>query len=97
MKNQLINLFAFIGIITCIALACSVSDDELTDDEPINPNPQTTETNDYGKYQFSSVYAGSFAIAVLNTETGVMKSYESNNSCDCWVENNSLAPITFTH
>jgi len=91
MKNQLINLFALIGFVTFIVLACSVASD---DDEPINPNPQTTDTNDYGKYQVSDISSSN--IVVLNTETGVMKSYVySGGSNGNWSEFG--VPVTFTH
>ena len=102
MKNQLINLFALIGIITCVALACSVA----SDDEPINPNPQTTNTtcevevdatllNEYGKYQISTIYQGnnSIYLTAINTETGVTKAYRNNG--EGW--NQYSDTITFTH
>jgi len=106
MKNKLINLFALIGIITCVALACSVASD---DDEPINPNPQTTNTtcevevdatllNEYGKYQVAIINPfnsnGNGNIVVLNTKTGVMKSYYHNNNV---FTETTVSTITFTH
>lgn len=104
MKNQLINLFALIGIITCVALACSVASD---DDEPINPNPQTTNTtcevevdatllNEYGKYQISTTFRGeynSMYLTAINTETGVTKVYTNNGNG--WYQWNDA--VTFTH
>ena len=104
MKNQLINLFALIGIITCVALACSVASD---DDEPINPNPQTTNTtcevevdatllNEYGKYQISATFRGEYNglyLTAINTETGVTKVYSSTGNG--WYQYSDA--ITFTH
>ena len=93
MKKILINTFALIGFATFIFLACSVAEPA-----PVEP-PQDTVTqvdvtlqNDYGKYQLSDASNG--RIVVLNTETGVMKTYFGSNG---WTEDGNYPSITFTH
>tara|TARA_R100000541_G_scaffold54189_1_gene62617 strand:+ start:488 stop:778 length:291 start_codon:yes stop_codon:yes gene_type:complete len=95
MKKFLINTFALIGFVTFIVLACSVASD---DDEPINPNPQTTDTNDYGKYQMT---AGSShtVFHVLDTETGEVRSYynpEATSGNGIWYGSFDLKHTTET-
>ena len=92
MKKYLIYGFALLGFATFIFLACSVAEPE-----PVEP-PQDTQVdvtlqNNYGKYQVAT-FENDFLV-VLNTETGVMKSY--NPTLDGWVENSNLPSITFTH
>ena len=92
MKKILINTFALIGFVTFILLACSVDDIDSSDN---NNNNSETVSNNYGKYQVASTgYTN--RIVVLNTETGVMKTYyKSSNG---WTENfTGLPVITFTH
>ena len=48
------------------------------------------------KYQVETFNDGVF-IVVLNTETGVMKTFRILNSNDGWVEEPNLPAITFTH
>ena len=72
MKKILINTFALIGFVTFILLACSVDDIDSNDNN--NNNQNEIVSNDYGKYQVSNDDNGS-QIVVLNTETGVMKTY----------------------
>ena len=95
MKKNLIHFFAVIGFGTFILLACSV--DDIADSMNNNNNSQITSTT--GKYQVTNVT--SKYIAVLNTETGVMKTFrDSNNQADIfnWVEETNGNPtITFTH
>ena len=77
MKKYLIYGFALLGFATFIFLACSVAEPE-----PVEP-PQDTQVdvtlqNDYGKYQISSPLYNVFH--VLDTETGVVKTYYADNS-----------------
>ena len=93
MKKNLIHFFAVIGFGTFILLACSV--DEIADSSDNNNNNSETVSNNYGKYQVAST--SNNIIVVLNTETGVMKSYfyTGNTSTGYWTEYST--PITFTH
>ena len=91
MKKYLIYGFALLGFATFIFLACSVAEPE-----PVEP-PQDTQVdvtlqNNYGKYQIAGTSTG--RIVVLNTETGVMKTYYGSNG---WTEDGNLPSITFTH
>jgi len=90
MKKILINTFALIGFVTFILLACSVDDIDSNDN---NNNNSEIVSNDYGKYQVSAT--SSSLIVVLNTETGVMKTYY--NTGNSWGEYPNLPAITFTH
>ena len=93
MKKNLIHFFAVIGFGTFILLACSV--DEIADSMENNNNNNNSEivSNNYGKYQVT--YSGySNRIVVLNTETGVMKTYQPNPE---WEEVPTIPAITFTH
>ena len=94
MKKFLINTFALIGFVTFILLACSVDDIDSNDNN--NNNNQNEIVSNTGKYQVASWKE--YGIVVLNTETGVMKSYdfESNGAGNySWEE--YMNPITFTH
>ena len=72
--NDFKNLFAIVGVVSLIFWTCasdSVSNDS-NDDSSLPP--QITEG--YGKYQVSQ-YGDKMVI--LNTETGVLKSYARNS------------------
>tara|TARA_B100000963_G_scaffold161415_1_gene140382 strand:+ start:185 stop:484 length:300 start_codon:yes stop_codon:yes gene_type:complete len=99
MKKNLIHFFAVIGFGTFILLACSV--DDIADSMNNNNNSEIVSTacevdvslqNSYGKYQVSTTE--SYGIVVLNTETGVMKTYRMNAG---WEEYPNVPDITFTH
>ena len=99
MKKNLIHFFAVIGFGTFILLACSV--DDIADSMNNNNNSEIVSTacevdvslqNSYGKYQVSDFNS---IIVVLNTETGVMKTYAVG--ANGWVENSNFPAITFTH
>ena len=90
MKKFLINTFALIGFVTFILLACSVDDIDSSDN---NNNNSEVVSNNNGKYQVSNVGDTSNFIVVLNTETGVMKSYTIGQGI--WYEYGEA--ITFTH
>ena len=83
--NDFKNLFAIVGVVSLIFWTCasdSVSNDS-NDDSSLPP--QITEG--YGKYQVA-MSAGSNMV-ILNTETGVIKSYYWNSSSGAeWTEGN---------
>ena len=85
LPNFLIHTFAAVGVISLIFWSCAAADSDSID----NP-PQLTG----GTYQVEHVDDIGNRIVVLNTETGVMKTYTRNSSE--WVESNP-ATITFTH
>ena len=93
MKKFLINTFALIGFVTFILLACSVDDIDSNDNTNNNNNQNEIVSNDYGKYQVSAL--GGSTIVVLNTETGVMKTYINTLAGNNWTESTNV--ITFTH
>tara|TARA_B100000674_G_C37307330_1_gene674837 strand:+ start:179 stop:475 length:297 start_codon:yes stop_codon:yes gene_type:complete len=88
------NAFAIVGF---FIIACSVG---TADDTTVEPEPPVQ--SNIGKYQIaigqslSSSNGSAYRnLVVLNTETGVMKTYGVGNSG--WVENQNLPTITFTH
>ena len=93
--NYFRNAFALIGF---FIIACSVA---TTDEPSVEPEPPVQ--SNIGKYQIaigqslssSSNGSARLNLVVLNTETGVMKTYGVANSG--WVENQNLPTITFTH
>ena len=93
--NYLKNAFVGLGIVSLIFYTCAAADEIASDDN--NNNPQ--KVNTYGKYQISTnggyVNAGQPRLVVLNTETGVTKSYEWSTNLG-WTQS-SLGNITFTH
>ena len=103
MKTKFNNFFAFVGFITCFILACTASVEIMDDIEDLE-EMQTSETtnvdvtleNEYGKYQIETfITTNNYrALLVLNTETGVMKTYRINGS---WEEHPNVPAITFTH
>ena len=76
--KYLINAFAILGVASFIFLACSASETAMNED-PIendgnnddNNNPPIQNNN--GNYQVSAL--GSARLVILNTETGVLKTY----------------------
>ena len=78
--NYLKNVFAGLGVLSLIFYTCA--SESTSDDSSSNLPPQITEG--YGKYQVSQ-YGDKMVI--LNTETGVLKSYARNSSYHPeWVE-----------
>ena len=90
LPNFLIHTFAAVGVISLIFWSCAAADSDSID----NP-PQLTG----GTYQVSNF--GSFGLVVLNSETGVMKTYTQTNigGITQWAESSigALPEITFTH
>lgn len=91
MKQNLINFFAIIGVISFILLACSVDSIDESSDNNDNNNNTDVITSNNGKYQVSYAAGG---LVALNTETGVMKTYFADAN-GVWYE--AQAEITFTH
>ena len=92
LPNFLIHTFAAVGVISLIFWSCAAADSDSID----NP-PQLTG----GTYQVERVDNGYATIVVLNTETGVMKSYltQTIGGIPQWAENPNgyLPETTFTH
>jgi hypothetical protein len=87
LPNFLIHTFAAVGVISLIFWSCAAADSDSID----NP-PQLTG----GTYQVETLNAGANRIVVLNTETGVMKTYFQNNGV--WSEyDGDYAEVIFTH
>ena len=84
--NNFKNLFAIVGVVSLIFWTCasdSVSNDS-NDDSSLPP--QITEG--YGKYQVSMSLTN--RMVILNTETGVLKSYTWSQASNYeWVESNT--------
>ena len=70
MKNYLMSSLAIVGAVSLIIMACSA-------DNSNNQN-STANTNAVGKYQISSTSGNGFH--VINTETGVIKTYVGSTS-----------------
>ena len=85
LPNFLIYTFAAVGVISLIFWSCAAADSDNID----NP-PQLTG----GTYQVENVDTDGDRIVVLNTETGVMKTYSLSSSG--WVES-GYNTKTFTH
>ena len=74
MQNYLIKSLAIVGTISLIIMACSA--DEANNSNETN---STANTNVVGKYQISSSGGGN-GFHVINTETGVVKTYFASAS-----------------
>ena len=88
LPNFLIHTFAAVGVISLIFWSCAAADSDSID----NP-PQLTG----GTYQVELIYQDDLKIelAVVNTQTGVMKTYNRfGTDNNIWYENPA---ITFTH
>ncbi|MDG1285237.1 MAG: hypothetical protein P8P34_04860 [Flavobacteriaceae bacterium] len=94
LPNFLIHTFAAVGVISLIFWSCAAADSDNID----NP-PQITSS--VGKYQISNYSSSSATIAIINTETGVLKSYFMTGSTWYEVGTQALAGengnITATH
>jgi len=89
--NDFKNVFAIVGVVSIIFWTCA--SESTSDTTNVNP-PQLTG----GTYQIEM--ANGDTLLVLNTETGVMKTYRSYQGQ--WIEyyqsgNFPFDPITFTH
>ncbi len=82
MKNYLLHSLAIVGAISLIIMACSA--DNSTNS---NNNNSPNATNALGRYQVSTdSYLGSSGgwryMSVIDTETGVVKTYRALSSND---------------
>ncbi|MDA9030187.1 hypothetical protein N9H59_03705 [Flavobacteriaceae bacterium] len=95
LPNFLIHTFAAVGVISLIFWSCAAADSDNIDN--IDNPPQLTG----GTYQVERVDNSYATIVVLNTETGVMKSYliQTIGGIPQWAENPNgyLPETTFTH
>ena len=69
LPNFLIHTFAAVGVISLIFWSCAAADSDNIDN--IDNPPQISSS--VGKYQVSDF--GTTSMVILNTETGVLKSY----------------------
>ena len=75
--NDFKNIFAVLGIVSIIFWTCS-------SDSVLNVISDDDDSDDYGKYQVS-LYEN--RMVILNTQTGVLKSYFYNNSSNGeWID-----------
>ena len=93
--NDFKNVFAIVGVVSIIFWTCA---SESTSDDSSSNLPQITG----GTYQVSSVGDNSSQIVVLNTESGVMKTYYRGQSTSyIWTDYSDIdgidRTITFTH
>jgi hypothetical protein len=87
-----INSFAVLGVISLFLYTCAAADiDE------INNTTNNLPINSGGIYQVSRAGGDGSLIVVLNTETGVMKTYRYNANANGWSDSSQYQEITFTH
>ena len=95
LPNFLIHTFAAVGVISLIFWSCAAADSDNIDN--IDNPPQLTG----GTYQVEHVDDTGGKIVVLNTENGVMKTYDAQNigGIAQWTErtDGNYPEITFTH
>lgn len=92
MKSILLNIFAVIGFGTFIFLACSVDDIDSTEN---NNNNSEIITNNYGKYQMTNG-GGANLFHVLDTETGVVKTFYTSENGSLWTSGNAPYQLLYT-
>lgn len=69
MKNYLINSFAIVGAISLFIMACSAD----------NSNTNSTSTTSAaGRYQITSGNSSGIQFYVIDTETGIVKSFSKS-------------------
>ena len=76
LPNFLIHTFAAVGVISLIFWSCAAADSDNIDN--IDNPPQVTSS--VGKYQVAS--PSNSVLVILNTETGVLKTYYFNSNLD---------------
>lgn len=87
-----INSFAVLGVTSLFLYTCAAADIDETDNT--TPNPPI---NSGGIYQVSRAGGDGSLIVVLNSETGVMKTYRGDINANGWAESSDFAEINFTH
>ena len=81
--NDFKNLFAIVGVVSIIFWTCSAESTST------NVNPPQQITDGYGKYQVSM---SDGQMVILNTETGVLKTYGWSSGTNYeWVEGNVIS------
>ena len=81
--NDFKNIFAVLGVVSIIFWTCS-------SDSVLNVISDDDDSDDYGKYQVS-LYDNSMVI--LNTQTGVLKSYfftANSTTSGEWIEGTNI-------
>ena len=108
--KYLINAFAILGVASFIFLACSASETAMNED-PIENGGDNDGNNDgdnnppiqnnNGKYQVALVNnttnSNFITMVALNTETGVLKTYQKSNSAGWYEKEGEDYTISFTH
>tara|TARA_B100000963_G_C22361444_1_gene551788 strand:+ start:208 stop:528 length:321 start_codon:yes stop_codon:yes gene_type:complete len=79
--NDFKNVFAIVGVVSIIFWTCA--SESTSDDSSSNLPPQITEG--YGKYQVAMGSSAEYMV-IINTETGVLKSYVRNSINDTFYE-----------
>jgi hypothetical protein len=73
--NYLTNSFAIVGVISLIIMACSADN-----------STNTNSVNAAGKYQITSSPSTNYGkFHVIDTETGVVKTFETNSAAGNYV------------
>ena len=87
--NYLKNVFAGLGIVSLIFYTCAAADEVASDN---NNSPQIAS----GVYEHSLTIDGSYIVmTVLNTETGIIKTYARSVSTPLWsVQESSTIQVT---
>ena len=75
MQNYLIKSLAIVGTISLIIMACSADDANDT-----NSSNNNNSASGIGKYQITSGNGSGLQFYVIDTETGVVKSYSKNST-----------------
>ena len=93
--NDFKNLFSIVGVVSIIFWTSA--SESTSDTTNVNPHQLTG-----GTYQVEHVDDNGYQIVVLNTETGVMKTYQRSSSTNqMWTEFGGSygldTTITFTH
>ena len=82
--KYLINAFAILGVASFIFLACSASETAMDNDGNNDGDNNPPIQNNYGKYQIATSNSnsglGKINITILNTETGQVSLYETDNN-----------------
>ena len=85
LPNFLIHTFAAVGVISLIFWSCAAADSDNIDN--IDNPPQVTSS--VGKYQVAGL--DDYGIVVLNTETGVLKTYIKSTYTNYeWIEGGAV-------
>ena len=81
--NDFKNVFAIVGVVSIIFWTCS-------SESVLNVVSDDDDSDDYGKYQVAMTNNGSMVI--INTETGVLKTYYMTSENNEWSEGTTSFP-----